>query len=76
MLVVGDGSAAQVGALANALLITEKSNVVETVGLRGGAVSGPAEAVAIPAGSDTPSVSPLAGPTATSPSPIPMKSGW
>jgi hypothetical protein len=53
-LVVGDGSAAQVGALANALLITEKSNVVETVGLHGGAVSGPAEAVAIPPGSDTP----------------------
>jgi hypothetical protein len=53
-LVVGDGSAAQVGALANALLITEKSNVVETVGLLGGAVGGPAEAVTIPAGSDTP----------------------
>jgi hypothetical protein len=53
-LVVGDGSAAQVGALSNALLISEKSNVIETVALRGGAVTGPAEAVAIPAGSDTP----------------------
>jgi hypothetical protein len=53
-LVVGDGSAAQVGVLANALLITEKSNVVETVALRGGAVGGPADAVEIPAGSDTP----------------------
>jgi hypothetical protein len=53
-LAVGDGSAAQVGVLANALLITEKSNVVETVGLSGGVVAGPADAVAIPAGSDTP----------------------
>jgi hypothetical protein len=53
-LVSGDGSAAQVGVLASALLITEKSNVVETVGLKGGVVSGPAEAVEIPAGSDTP----------------------
>jgi hypothetical protein len=53
-LVAGDGSAAQVGVLANALLVTEKSNVVETVGLRGGVVSGPADAVTIPAGSDTP----------------------
>jgi hypothetical protein len=53
-LLVGDGSAAQVGVLANALLITEKSNVVETVALRGGAVGGPADAVEIPAGSDTP----------------------
>lgn len=53
-LVVGDGSAAQVGVVANALVITEKSNVVETVGLKGGVVGGPADAVAIPAGSDTP----------------------
>ena len=53
-LVVADGSAAQVGVLADALLITEKSNTIETVALRGGVVAGPATAVAIPAGSDTP----------------------
>jgi hypothetical protein len=53
-LLVGDGSAAQVGVLADALLITEKSNTIETVALRGGVVAGPATAVAIPAGSDTP----------------------
>jgi hypothetical protein len=53
-LVAGDGSAAQVGVLGSALLITEKSNIVETVGLNGGVVAGPADAVDIPAGSDTP----------------------
>jgi len=50
----GDGSAAQVGVVADQLLITEKSNAVEVVNLRGGAVSGPAVEVAIPGGSDTP----------------------
>jgi hypothetical protein len=53
-LSVGDGSAAQVGVVADRLLITEKSNAVETVSLRGGAVSGAAESVSLPAGSDTP----------------------
>jgi len=50
----GDGSAAQVGVVADQLLITEKSNEVEVVDLRGGAVSGPAVEVALPGGSDTP----------------------
>ena len=49
-----DGSSAQVGVVADQLLITEKSNEVEVVDLRGGLVTGPAADVAIPAGSDTP----------------------
>jgi hypothetical protein len=53
-LLVGDGSAAQVGVLANQLLVTEKANTVEVVALHGGAVSGLATNVEIPAGSDTP----------------------
>jgi hypothetical protein len=53
-LVIGDGSAAQVGVLADQLLVTEKSNTVEVVGLLGGVVSGPAANVEIPAGSNTP----------------------
>ena len=53
-LAIGDGSAAQVGLLADHLLITEKSNTVETVSLKGGGVSGTAESVPLPAGSDTP----------------------
>lgn len=53
-LVIGDGSAAQVGVLADQLLVTEKANTVETVALLGGAVSGPTTNVQIPAGSDTP----------------------
>jgi len=53
-LFVGDGSAAQVGALPDALLITEKSNAVEIVGLRAGAVAGSPTPVEIPASSDTP----------------------
>lgn len=36
------------------LVISEKSGVIEVVGLRGGAVTGSSEAVRIPAGSDTP----------------------
>ena len=51
---LGDGSAAQVGVVADRLLITEKNNVVETVALRGGAISGPTEEVPLPAGSETP----------------------
>jgi hypothetical protein len=51
---IGDGSAAQVGVLADRLLITERSNEVEVVDLLGGVVSGPAHDVALPAGSDTP----------------------
>jgi hypothetical protein len=40
-LLVADGSAAQVGVLPNQLIITEKSNVIETVSLLpGGAVNG------------------------------------
>jgi hypothetical protein len=53
-LLVADGSAAQVGVLADELLISEKSNAVEVVTLAGGVVAGPATRVAIPAGSDTP----------------------
>jgi hypothetical protein len=53
-LFVGDGSAAQVGALTDRLLITEKSNIVEIVGLRAGAVAGSAIPVEIPPGSNTP----------------------
>lgn len=53
-LVIGDGSAAQVGVLAEQLLITEKANTVEVVALHGGAVSGAPTSVEIPAGSDTP----------------------
>jgi hypothetical protein len=50
----GDGSAAQVGVLADRLLISEKSNEVEVVDLLGGGVTGPARDVALPAGSDMP----------------------
>lgn len=39
-LLKADGSAAQVGLLPNQLIITEKSNAIETVDLSGGAVSG------------------------------------
>jgi hypothetical protein len=53
-LIVGDGSSAQVGVVADRLLISEKSNIVETVALRAGAVSGITESVPLPAGSDTP----------------------
>jgi hypothetical protein len=48
-LIAADGSAAQVGVVGNHLLITEKSGVVETVVLRGGAVAGAASALALPA---------------------------
>jgi hypothetical protein len=51
-----DGSAAQVGVVETQLVITEKSNVIETVNLQsGGAVGGAAALVkAIPANVDTP----------------------
>jgi len=39
-LLKADGSAAQVGVLPNQLIISEKSNVIETVELSGGAVTG------------------------------------
>jgi hypothetical protein len=39
-LLKADGSAAQVGVLPNQLIITEKSNAIETIDLSGGAVSG------------------------------------
>jgi hypothetical protein len=51
---IGDGSAAQVGVLADRLLISEKSNEVEIVDLLGGVVTGTAQDVGLPAGSDTP----------------------
>ncbi len=53
-LVHADGSAAQVGVTADRLVITEKSNVVETVELQGGAVTGSPVSVELPAGSNTP----------------------
>jgi len=53
-LVRSDGSAAQVGVIGDQLVISEKSGVIEVIGLRAGAVAGTSEAVRIPAGSDTP----------------------
>jgi len=53
-LLKADGSAAQVGVVGDQLLITEKSNVIEVVGLQGGAVVGAPTEVPIPVGSDTP----------------------
>lgn len=53
-LVRADGSAAQVGVAGDQLNISEKSNTVETVSLRAGAVSGTAFAIALPPHSDTP----------------------
>jgi hypothetical protein len=55
-LIVGDGSAAQVGALQDQLIISEKSNAIETVNLDSrGAVSGNATLVAnIPSNVNTP----------------------
>jgi len=56
MLLKADGSAAQVGVVPNALVITEKSNVIETVALNGdGSIAGPATLVRnIPANVDAP----------------------
>jgi hypothetical protein len=46
-LLVGDGSAAQVGTLENQLIFSEKSNAIETVNLNGrGAIAGSAALVA------------------------------
>jgi|KBSSwiStaDraftv2_1062776.scaffolds.fasta_scaffold288407_1 hypothetical protein len=55
-LVKADGSAAQVGVLGNELIISEKSNVIETVNLKGdGAIVGAPSTVAnIPANVDAP----------------------
>lgn len=53
-LLHADGSAAQVGIAGDQLIVAEKSNAVEVVGLQGGAVAGGATAVPLPAGSDTP----------------------
>jgi len=55
-LLLADGSAAQVGVLPGQLIISEKSNVIETVNLRhDGAVTGAATPVqGIPANVDTP----------------------
>ena len=56
VLLKADGSAAQVGVAANQLVITEKSNVIETVALNGdGAVAGSATLVqGIPANVNAP----------------------
>jgi hypothetical protein len=52
---LADGSAAQVGVAEDQLVITEKSNVIETVSLSDGAVSGVATTVQnIPANVNTP----------------------
>jgi hypothetical protein len=53
-LLKADGSAAQVGVAGDQLLLTEKSNAVEVVDLRSGAIAGTSVEVPIPAGSDTP----------------------
>jgi hypothetical protein len=54
-LVKADGSSAQVGILNGQLIITEKSGIVELIGLNQGAVTGTASAVAItPKDSNTP----------------------
>jgi len=53
-LLHADGSAAQVGVVGDQLLITEKSNIVEVVGIQGGSIVGTPAEVQIPAGSDTP----------------------
>ncbi len=55
-LLVGDGSAAQVGILPGQLIFTEKTNAIETVNLNNrGAVAGKASLVAnIPANANTP----------------------
>ncbi len=54
-LLVADGSAAQVGVVQGQLIITEKSNMIETVDLSDGAVSGsPAMVQNIPANVNTP----------------------
>ncbi|HEY7190007.1 MAG TPA: hypothetical protein VH436_25815 [Vicinamibacterales bacterium] len=48
-LVRGDGSAAQAGVVGDRLIVTEKSGAVETVALTGGAVSGTATSLTVPA---------------------------
>ena len=53
-LLLGDGSSAQVGVVADQLVISEKSGVIEVVDLREGAVVGAPIGVEIPVGSDTP----------------------
>lgn len=47
-LLVGDGSAAQVGVVGDELIVTEKSQTIERVALRDGAVAGTPVAVALP----------------------------
>jgi hypothetical protein len=53
-LLHADGSAAQVGVVNGALVITEKSNIIEVAQLRSGVVSGSMVPVDIPADSDAP----------------------
>lgn len=54
-LLKADGSAAQVGVLPGQLIITEKSNMIETVNLTGGAVSGiPTAVMNIPSNVNAP----------------------
>lgn len=47
-LLVGDGSAAQVGVLPNQLIISERKNMIELADLRDGAVAGPINPVQLP----------------------------
>jgi len=47
-LIAADGSAAQVGVVGDRVIVSEKSGVVETVALRGGAVNGAASALPLP----------------------------
>lgn len=47
-LIVGDGSAAQVGYLSNQLIISERSNMLELADLRDGALTGQIHAIQLP----------------------------
>lgn len=49
-LLLGDGSAAQVGVVGDALIVTEKTGVIERIELRAGAVSGTPSTVPLPEG--------------------------
>lgn len=48
-LVIADGNSAQVGVLAESLVVSEKGGAIENVSLRGGAVSGNPVSLALPA---------------------------
>jgi len=72
-LAVGDGSSAQVGVLADQLLITEKANTIETVALHGGAWPVRQRAFRFRRAAIRRSVSSPAVRTATLQSPIPTR---